>query len=582
MKISLRENLPKTERKDNSRWKEAVISKDRRYHILSGKPLYEEKFDEVMSFHEPGLAPAKLGKDWFHICGSGKRAYSATFDRAWGFYYGLAAVNKNGEAFHITPKGIPAYKERFSWVGNFQENVCAVRDIQGNYFHILPDGTRLYSETYRYVGDFKEGVAAVFSENGTSFHIDKEGAPIYSHRFQEVGQFHKGISPARDVTGAFHINKSGDRVYADVFSEVEPFYNGRAKVRTRDGRLITVDEEGNFVDLVQSNDVNPLMKLSHDLVGYWKSFLLKGSIDLGIFWLLPATTDSLSRTLNIPAERLTLLLMALRERGYVSRGKRGLWSLGQGYEQIKNVPQDMLKSVSEHWLNQVAPSWYNIIGIIQSGHRVGIPSSESVFSMIDDKPGGFDNYQKTMEFYASIDYRELPELIDFSKHRTIIDAGGGTGYLLSLILKRAKHSTGYVLDLPSATVLRRNWELGSGKISRISCDLFKRWPVNGDAVILAKVLHDWDDVSAARIIGRARDSLAENGSLYIVERVLAQAETSGSILSLHQYLVNGGRERTIDEYAKLAAKGRMKIIETLRLSSGMTVIHCIKIGRRGT
>ncbi len=580
LKSSPGESIPRRGPGDSSGWREAVISGDRRYHVLYGKPLYAERFDEVMSFHEPGLAPAKLGREWFHIRPSGKRAYEVSFDRVWGFYYGLAAVNRNGEAFHITPDGLPAYKKRFSWVGNFQENVCVVRDFNGNYFHILPDGTRLYRENYRYAGDFKEGIASVFSENGTSFHIDKKGVPIYSHRFLDVGQFHKGISPARDATGAFHINRSGERIYADVFSEVEPFYNGRARVRARDGRLITIDEKGNFLDLVQSSGVNPLMKVSHDLVGYWKSFLLKAAIDLGIFWLLPSTTDSLSRKLNIPADRLILFLMALREMGYVDLGRRGSWSLGQGYEKIAEVSQGVLEAVSDHWLTQVFPSWYSLLNVLRSGYGASSPHRENVFDMIDGKPREFDKFQMTMEFYASIDYREIPELIDFSKHRKIIDAGGGTGYLLSLILERAKNSRGYVLDLPSATVLKRNWGLCGGRISRISCDIFQRWPVKGDAVVLAKVLHDWDDVSAVMIINRARESLAKNGSLYIVERVLSREDTSGSILSLHQYLVNGGRERTLDEYAKLAAKGGMKVIETLRLSTWMTVIHCQKMERR--
>lgn len=556
-----------------SRWKDATVSADRRYHILLGIPLYRERFDEVMSFHEPGLAPAKKGSKWFHIRQDGKRAYGVSFDRVWGFYYGRAAVNKQGKSFHITPDGIPAYRERFSWVGNFQENVCVVRSLQGGYFHILPDGRRLYKATYRYVGDFKEGYAAVYDEGGKSFHIDKKGNPAYRHRYLEVDQFHKGIAPAKDETGAFHIDTAGNRIYSDTFLEVEPFYNGRAKVRARDGKLIEVDEKGNPVDLIQSNGANPLMKLSHDLVGYWKSFLLKGVIDLGIFQMLPSTADSLSRRLDIPPERVILLLRALRERGYVKMENGLLWTVNDGYEPLKNVNPEVLRSVSEHWVNQMIPVWENLLDLLKASPRGGNHNRENLFKRLYKNPEEFERYQRTMEFYAPIDYKELPEAVDFSKYRTIIDAGGGTGYLLSIILERAKESRGYIIDLPEAAKLKSEW-FSQERILFVPYDFFKKWPVKGDAIILAKVLHDWNDDFADRIISRAEESLTGNGSLFIVERVLTEGETSGSILSLHQFIANGGRERTLAEYAWLVEREGMKIEETIRLRSGMTVIRC--------
>jgi hypothetical protein len=555
------------------RWRYATISRDRRYHSVLGKPLYRERFDEVMSFHEPGLAPAKKGSEWFHIRQDGKRAYGASFDRVWGFYYGLAAVNKQGKAFHITSDGIPAYSERFSWVGNFQENVCVVRNPHGWYFHILPDGTRLYKATYRYVGDFKEGYAAVYDDGGKSFHIDMKGTPAYRHRYLEVGQFHKGVAPAKDGTGAFHIDVAGNRIYSDIFLEVEPFYNGRAKVRTRDGKLIEIDERGNPGDLIQSNGGNALMKLSHDLVGYWKSFLLKGAIDLGIFQMLPSTTDSLSRRLNIPPDRVILLLRALRERGYVRMENGGSWVINDGYEPIKKVNPEVLRSVSEHWVHQMIPAWENLLELLKSSPKGNNNIKSNLFNRLYKNPEEFELYQRTMEFYAKLDYNELPDSVDFSKYQTIIDAGGGTGYLLSKILERAKESRGYIIDLPGTAKIKSEW-FSPGRILSIPYDFFNKWPVKGDAIILAKVLHDWNDDFADRIIGRAKESLTSNGFLFIVERVLTEEETSGSILSLHQFIANKGRERTLAEYAELLGRKGMKIDETTRLRSGMTVICC--------
>ena len=44
--------------------------------------------------------------------------------------------------------------------------------------------------------------------------------------------------------------------------------------------------------------------------------------------------------------------------------------------------------------------------------------------------------------------------------------------------------------------------------------LFEPWDVEGDAVALAHVLHDWDDVSTLRLLDRARRALPPGGGGY--------------------------------------------------------------------
>lgn len=229
-------------------WRIYQISSSRRYHTCMGIPAYSRKFEEVMTFHEPGLAPARSQSKWFHINPDGSRAYAMEFDRVWGFYNDLAAVVSDGQAFHIGSDGEPAYSERYSWTGNFQEGMCTVRDALGRYFHIMGDGQRPYAETYIYAGDYKEGLAAVYSMNSGSFHIDTRGKRIYSSEFMEVGAFHKGIAPARDSSGWFHIDRNGKEIYRDRYAGVEPFYNGRAKVSGHHGNVMTISESGKILD----------------------------------------------------------------------------------------------------------------------------------------------------------------------------------------------------------------------------------------------------------------------------------------------------------------------------------------------
>ena len=184
-------------------------------HQIEGKPMYSYRFDEVLSFHEPGLAPVRKGAEWFHILPDGSKAYAMTFERAWGFYEGLASVVSRGNAYHILLDGTPAYENRFSWCGNFQYGLCTVREFNGRYRHILPDGMPAYAETYRYAGDYREGAAVVQTDDGLHMHIDADGKPLNGRKILDLGPFHKGIATARDSSGWFHIDRNGNAVYED-------------------------------------------------------------------------------------------------------------------------------------------------------------------------------------------------------------------------------------------------------------------------------------------------------------------------------------------------------------------------------
>jgi hypothetical protein len=77
--------------------------------------------------------------------------------------------------------------------------------------------------------------------------------------------------------------------------------------------------------------------------------------------------------------------------------------------------------------------------------------------------------------------------------------------------------------------------------------------VIGDYVLLARVLHDWDDRRALQILNRARAALNENGEVIVFEMLLDETSASGAQCDLHLLAVTGGRERTKDQYLQLCA-----------------------------
>lgn len=226
-------------------YKDITVSNDNTQFLFEGKPIFNKQYFEVLKFHAPGLAPVKDETGAYHIDSNGKTLYSERYSRTFGYYCNRAAIIQSKNCFHITENGMRAYSLDYAWTGNFQENLCTVRDFDYHYFHIDLQGNRIYSENYLYAGDFKDGIARVKQQNGLFKHINIKGNFINNKEFLDLSVFHKNFATAKDKDGWFHIDKNENEVYKQRFAAVEPFYNGFALVTQFDNTKIIIDEQGN-------------------------------------------------------------------------------------------------------------------------------------------------------------------------------------------------------------------------------------------------------------------------------------------------------------------------------------------------
>lgn len=306
-------------------WRTTKVSPDATHHLQEGEPLYTAKFDGVLAFHEPGFAPVRKGGAAWHISTRGEAVYSRRFMQAFGYYEGIAAVVSADGWHHILVDGSDLYAQRYAWCGNFQGERCTVRHIDGTYGHISPDGNPAYEIRWRYAGDFRDGIAVAQREDGLSTHIDPEGHLIHGCWFLDLDVFHKGFARARDLDGWTHIDREGTPVYARRFSMVEPFYNGQARVETREGALEVIDERGMTVVELRAPIRSVFHAVSADLVGFWRTDILGGAVELGVFDALPADTPGVARVCGVSEDIADRLMSALAEMDYVSIDEQQIW-----------------------------------------------------------------------------------------------------------------------------------------------------------------------------------------------------------------------------------------------------------------
>jgi hypothetical protein len=78
-------------------------------------------------------------------------------------------------------------------------------------------------------------------------------------------------------------------------------------------------------------------------------------------------------------------------------------------------------------------------------------------------------------------------------------------------------------------------------------------PAGGDVYLLAKVVHDWDDDSAQRILSKVRAAVPEHGRLLIVDSVVpvGNAPHPAKMIDLVMLSLVDGRERSEGELHQL-------------------------------
>ena len=550
------------------------MSEDASHHVYQGCSAYPSRFHEVLKFHEPGLAPVHDASGAYHVTPDGLPAYEARHVRTFGFYENRAAVHSVDGWFHILSSGEPLYRERYAWCGNFQEGRCTIRFPDGKYFHIAVDGTQAYRERYRYAGDYRDGHAVVQREDGKHTHIDACGNLLHGRWFNDLDVFHKRYARACDSNGWHHADMNGEPLYIERFKNVEQFYNGQARVEGFDGSLSVIDESGQTLLELRRPSQSHLEGLSADMVGLWRTQTIHSAVELGVFELLPASAAEVERQARLHRSIGTRLMRALMELGLVWRDTEGSYYPTERGSLLTRKHPLSLADVARHWGRESYEAWSGITRSLRTGESDFERShGANFFDWIQDRPSELQAYHSAMSTYARHDYRDLADSVDFTAHDSILDAGGGTGELAFALLRSCATLEATVMDRAEVVEGARPPADLEGRCRFIEGDLFQKWPVTSDAVILARVVHDWPDSDALRILSRAREAMPKDGTLYVVEIVLDEETGQGGMLDLNMLVMTQGAERSEKQFRDILGKAGFFLLDVIEMGAVSSVIR---------
>lgn len=157
------------------------------------------------------------------------------------------------------------------------------------------------------------------------------------------------------------------------------------------------------------------------------------------------------------------------------------------------------------------------------------------------------------------------ERYDWTGVRRILDVGGADGDLITAVLAKEPGISATLLELPGpAARARVKFEeagLG-GKVDVVDGSFFDPLPVTADLITVSFVLHNWSDEDAVRILRNCVAALEPGGSLLLIEcadQSPAKPDPGFTSGDLRMMAYFGGRERTYDQWQKLAVAAGLKI-----------------------
>jgi hypothetical protein len=109
----------------------------------------------------------------------------------------------------------------------------------------------------------------------------------------------------------------------------------------------------------------------------------------------------------------------------------------------------------------------------------------------------------------------------------------------------------------------------------IGGSFFESVPPGADVHVLKSIIHDWDDVSAIKILNTCRAAIADTGKVLLVERVIQPGNDPdpAKFLDLNMLVILGGRERSAEEFEQLYSAAGFELTRIVPTRSGFSIIE---------
>jgi hypothetical protein len=344
--------------------------------------------------------------------------------------------------------------------------------------------------------------------------------------------------------------------------------------------LVTVTETSGTSDAPTLSDTPRASQLMNLVIGMWWSRALYVAAELRLADHLAAgarDVGALAGLTHTHPPSLYRLLRFLTGLGVFAEIEPGVFRQSALSTLLCSDHPDSLR---DQVLMQGGDWHWQAWGALGHTVRTGQPAVDHLFGEDLFSYFAHQNPEAGQIFHrclSSENHGSLLEAYDFAGVDLLVDVGGGRGALLRAILGAYPTMRGILFERAEviADVGAGRSELGlEERLALMSGDFFSTVPP-ADAYLLRKIIHDWSDDEAARILTTCRAALNKGGRILVVEQIVpGWAEWSGIKLGdLEMMVLTHGRERTVAEFRSVFAMAGLRLERIIPTSSELSILE---------
>jgi SAM-dependent methyltransferase len=228
-------------------------------------------------------------------------------------------------------------------------------------------------------------------------------------------------------------------------------------------------------------------------------------------------------------------------------------------------------------------AWSQLTRSVQSGRPTFADVwGDSPFAYYAKHPAVAEIFNRAMTDESRQVSPQVARAYDFSGAGQVVDIGGGVGAQLVMILRQYPRSTGILFEQPSVAEAARAYVASQGDVARrlevAEGDFFRGVPEGADVYLVKRVLHDWPDDAAVRILESCRRAARPTSKLLIVELVVGHGKQSfpyAERQDLNMQVLFGGCERSVAEYEALLARSHFRLARTLTTDGPHSILEAV-------
>jgi O-methyltransferase domain/Dimerisation domain len=273
----------------------------------------------------------------------------------------------------------------------------------------------------------------------------------------------------------------------------------------------------------------------------------------------PKSAEELASQIGAQPDALYRLMRATASVGVLSEGPDGKFSETPMSAVLRKNANPSLRGLAimggREWHGR---GWSHLEYCVRTGKQaLDQIYGKHIFEYFKQHPEEAQVFDEAMTGLSTIDGPAVTDAYAFDGIRSIVDVGGGHGFLLATILARNPQMRGTLYDAPHVVEGARSGPLKplTERCNFASGDMFSSMPADADAYIMKHIIHDWPDDLCLKILRACRKNVNADGKLLVVDHVIHPGNdfSPGKFLDLQMLIFPGGRERTEKEFRELFA-----------------------------